>query len=69
MTASNVKVIKKPFWDSAYAIMEAENIERSFLLHLKRCDDPTAAESLSELFLNLGRLFAQKKIDLGKKIY
>jgi hypothetical protein len=72
MTAK-AKIIKQtdipasPF-DGDFARMEAENVEKIFMLHYRRCDDATTADDLSEIFLNLGKRFAQKKIDLTNKI-
>jgi hypothetical protein len=66
--SGKVQIVKKSPFDADLAAMEAENVEKVFLLHLKRCDDAESAGALSELFLSLGNLFAQKKIDLSKKI-
>lgn len=66
--SGKVQIVKKSPFDAAYACMEAENVEKIFMLHLRRCDDAEAADELSEIFLNLGRRFAQKKIDLSKKL-
>jgi hypothetical protein len=70
---AKAKIIKQtnvpqaPF-DSDFCMMEAENVEKIFALHLRRCDDAATADDLSEIFLNLGKRFAQKKIDLTNKI-
>lgn len=71
--SNQIKVIKKeqgeqvPF-DADLALTEAWNAEKVFALHLKRCDNPTVAEEMAEVFLYLGNKFKQKVVDLREKV-
>lgn len=58
--------IPRTKFDAKLSLTEARNAERLFALHLKRCDEPNAAEALAEIFLSLGESFSQKKVALCK---